>query len=120
GNGAPGRAWLGARTDLRDGRLIVTEVRRGTPAFAAGVNVDDELLAIDGFRLPPRGLAERLACHRPEQTVELLAARRERLIRLPVALGAEPARPWRLEIDPDASPEQRARRAAWLGSPPAG
>jgi predicted metalloprotease with PDZ domain len=103
------------KTEVRDGRLTVTEVRRGTPAFAAGVNVDDELLAIDGYRVPPRGLAARLASYRPEQAVELLVARRERLLPLPLTLAAEPPCPWRLEPDPDATPEQRARRAAWLG-----
>lgn len=108
------RAWLGARTELRDGRLVVTEVRRGTPAFAAGLNVDDELLAIDGYRLPPRGLPARLAAHRPEQRVELLVARRERVLALPAVLAAEPPCPWKLEADPAASEEQRARRAAWL------
>lgn len=108
------RAWAGVKTEVRDGRLTVTEVRRGTPAFAAGVNVDDELLAIDGYRVAPRGLADRLATHRPEQEVELLVARRERLLHLPLTLAAEPPCPWHLEADPDATPEQRARRAAWL------
>lgn len=108
------RAWAGVKTEMRDGRLIATEVRRGTPAFAAGVNADDELLAIDGYRLPPRGLAARLAAYRPEQAVELLVARRERLLPLPLVLAAEPPCPWHLEPDPDATPEQRARRAAWL------
>jgi predicted metalloprotease with PDZ domain len=108
------RAWIGVKTELRDGRLIATEVRRGTPAFAAGVNADDELLAIDGYRLPPRGLAARLAAYRPEQAVELLVARRERLVTLPLVLAAEPPCPWHLEPDPAATPEQRTHRAAWL------
>ncbi|HEX6202614.1 MAG TPA: PDZ domain-containing protein, partial [Thermoanaerobaculia bacterium] len=109
------RAWLGARTEVRDGRLIVTEVRRGTPAFDAGLNVDDELIAVDGFRVPPRGLAARLAAHRPEQPVELLVARRERLLPLPAVLAAEPPCPWKLEVDPEATDEQRRRRERWLG-----
>lgn len=108
------RAWMGVKTEVRDGRLTVTEVRRGTPAFAAGVNFEDELLAIDGYRVPPRGLAARLAAYRPEQEVELLVARRERLLHLPLTLAAEPACPWHLEADPDATREQRTRRAAWL------
>lgn len=108
------RAWAGLKTEVRDGLLTVTEVRRGTPAFAAGVNAGDELLAIDGHRVPPNGLPARLAAFRPGQAVELLVARRERLLPLPLTLTAEPPCPWRLEPDPDATPEQRARRAAWL------
>jgi predicted metalloprotease with PDZ domain len=108
------RAWAGLKTEVRDGLLTVTEVRRGTPAFAAGVNAGDELLAIDGYRVPPASLPARLAAFRPGQTVELLVARRERLLPLPLTLTAEPSCPWHLEPDPDATPEQRARRARWL------
>ena len=38
----PGRAWLGMSTRNDAGRLVVTEVRRNTPAEAAGLNVEDE------------------------------------------------------------------------------
>ena len=37
------------------GRLVVTQVRRGTPAYDAGVNVDDEILAIDDIGCGPTG-----------------------------------------------------------------
>ncbi|HEV8631114.1 MAG TPA: PDZ domain-containing protein, partial [Thermoanaerobaculia bacterium] len=79
--------WLGAQTRLDNGRLLVTEVRRGTPAFEYGLSVDDELLAIDDFRVPADKLAERLAAYRPGDQVTLLVARRERLRRLSVTLG---------------------------------
>ena len=48
---APGKTWLGATTKNDAGRLIVSQVRRGTPAHEAGVNVDDEIL---GHRRLPR------------------------------------------------------------------
>ncbi len=56
----PGKAWLGATTKNDGGRLVVTQVRRGTPAHQAGVNVDDEILAIDDFRVRSDGLDRRL------------------------------------------------------------
>jgi predicted metalloprotease with PDZ domain len=37
------KAWLGVTTRIDSGRLIVTQVRRETPAYEAGVNVDDEM-----------------------------------------------------------------------------
>ncbi len=106
--------WLGAATRLDSGRLLVTEVRRGTPAFDGGLSVDDELLAIDDFRVPPDRLGERLGHYRPGDHVNLLVARRERLLRLEVALGEDPGESWRLAADPRATTEQRARLAAWL------
>lgn len=109
------RAFLGATTRTDQGRLIVTGVRRGTPAIEAGLNVDDEILAIDDVRVRPEGLAARLEQYRPGDRVQLLVARRDRLTRLDVTLGTDPGRPWRLELRPDASDVQKARVLAWLG-----
>ncbi len=107
-------AFLGATTRVENGRLIVTGVRRDTPAMAAGLNVGDEILAMDDVRVPPDGLAARLEQYRAGDTVALLVARRDRLTRLDLRFGADPGRPWRLEVRTDASPEQQARMAAWL------
>lgn len=113
GEAAP-RAWLGAAARNDGGRLVVTEVRRDTPAQAAGLNVDDEILAIDDFRVRADRLESRLEQYRPGDRVSLLVARRDQLVRLELTFGAEPARSWRLEADPGASPAQAGLAAAWL------
>ena len=109
------RAWLGATTRNDAGRLIVSQVRRETPVHAAGLNVDDEILAIDDVRVRADGLAGRLDQYRPGDTVVVLVARRDRLMRLDVTLGAEPGRAWRLEPAPNATDEQKRRLSAWIG-----
>jgi predicted metalloprotease with PDZ domain len=106
--------WLGAKTKIDGGRLVVENVPRGTPALDAGVNPGDEILAIDGFRVPADKLDERLQSYRPGQTVTLLVARREELKRLTVTLGLEPANRWTLTVKPNATPAQQAHLAAWL------
>ena len=111
----PGKAWLGATTKNDGGRLVVTQVKRGTPAHQAGVNVDDEILAIDDFRVRADGLDRRLEQYAPGRAVTLLVARRDELVRIPVTLGREPSDTWRLEPRPDATPEQQAHRKAWMG-----
>ena len=111
------RAWLGATTRNDAGRLIVTQVRRDTPAFAAGLNVDDEIIAIDDFRVRADQLTARLDQYRPGDSVVLLVARRDQLIRLPVQFKAEPARQWRLEVNPAATDAQQRQRARWLQPP---
>jgi predicted metalloprotease with PDZ domain len=109
------RAWLGATTRNDAGRLIVSQVRRETPVHAAGLNVDDEILAIDDVRVRADGLVGRLDQYRPGDKVSILVARRDRLMRLDVTLGAEPGRAWRLEPAPNATDEQKKRLAAWIG-----
>jgi predicted metalloprotease with PDZ domain len=91
------KAWIGAATRNDTGRLIVTQVRRQTPAFAAGLDADDEILAIDDVRVRADGLDRRLEQYSPGDRVSLLVARRDRLSRLDLTLGAEPLRTWRLE-----------------------
>jgi predicted metalloprotease with PDZ domain len=108
------RAWLGATTRNDAGRLVVSQVRRQTPAHTAGLNVDDEIIAIDDVRVRADGLPQRLEQYRPGDQVSVLVARRDRLVRLDVTLGAEPSRGWRLEQMPNASEAQKQRLTAWL------
>lgn len=114
--GEPPAAWLGAETKVDAGLLKVTRVPRGTPAWDAGVAAGDEILALGGYRVPPGGLEERLQALRPGHSTTLLLARRERLVELPVTFAEEPAQTWKLEVDPDATPEQAHRLDAWLGT----
>jgi predicted metalloprotease with PDZ domain len=107
--------WLGLDAEVQGGRLVVTGVKRETPAYEAGVNVGDEILAIDDDRVPPEGLETRLKYYRPGEKASLLVARRERLTRLPVTFGAKPRPRWTLEILPQATDEQKAHLSAWLG-----
>jgi predicted metalloprotease with PDZ domain len=108
--------WLGVKVKIDAGRLVVENVPRGTPAFDAGVNPDDEILAIDDFRVAPEKekLDERLEAFRPGQKVTLVIARREELKRLNVTLGREPPDRWTLTVRPDRTPEQQAHLASWL------
>ncbi len=116
--GATNRAWIGLTTGptLRadNGRLVVAQVRRDTPAFDAGVNVDDEILAVAGYRVRPDQWDARLEAFRPGERVDLLVARRERVLSLPVTLVAAPPAAWRLEADPAAPAESQSRMDAWL------
>jgi predicted metalloprotease with PDZ domain len=107
-----GRAWLGMATRNDAGRLVVTQVRRGTPAYAAGLNVDDEILALNDFRVRADQLNTRLDQYKPGDKVTVLLARRDQLTRIDVELGSEPARTWRLEVNPAAT--SQTQRAKWL------
>ena len=109
------RPTMGATTRNDNGRLVVSVVRRGTPAHEAGVNVDDEILAIDDLRVRADGLVARMDQYKVGDKVRLLVARRDRLVTLDVTLTAEPGRPWRLQPAPDQTTEQKARLEAWIG-----
>ena len=103
---------LKMRIDQSDGRILVTGVTRGTPAYAAGLNVDDEILALDDYRV--RDWGSRLEKYRAGAEAELLIARREKLIRLPVTFAAEPPNRWHLERRLVTTGAQRTHRESWL------
>jgi predicted metalloprotease with PDZ domain len=111
---------LAARLGLRvsEGPLSGVQVRqvlRGSAAEAAGLAAGDELLAADGWRL--RRLDEALQWVTPGQPFELLLARDQRVLSLPVALPAEAAAPAvSLVADEGADVNALARRRAWLGA----
>jgi predicted metalloprotease with PDZ domain len=112
---SPPRAYLGVRTQVdTSGRLFVSEVLRGTPAWGGGVSAGDEIVSVGEERLRPGLLEERLAAAQPGDRIPLLVSRRDRLVRLNVRLGAAPGRRWTVERSPNATTEQKAHFAAWL------
>ena len=109
------RGHLGAKTRVEEGRLLVVDVRRDSPAWHAGLSPGDEILALAGYRVPAAKWEERLLAFRPGETTRMTVARRERLTELEVTFAEAPAERWRLEADPAAPPEARARLEGWLG-----
>jgi predicted metalloprotease with PDZ domain len=122
--GAPGKVdeerpapgWLGA--ELAPGpKLVVSTVREGSPAHRAGLYAEDELVAEDGFRLDRNALWDRICERGPGGMLKLTVFRRDELVNVTVVLGTPPEDTVWLEVDPQATPEQRARFEAWCGSP---
>jgi predicted metalloprotease with PDZ domain len=110
------KGWLGIRTRIDAGRLVINEVQRGTPAAEAGLNVDDEIIAIGDYRVRPEQWEARLVQYPPTTKASLLVARRDELVRVEVTFGQEPGNAWRLQPRPNATAAQLATRAAWLNT----
>lgn len=108
------KAWLGLGTRNDQGRLVVTGVRRETPGYHHGFNVGDEILAVEDYRVSADGWKERLEQYKPSDRASILIARREKLRRIDVVFGTEPKKVWQLEVDPDATEEQKERLKTWL------
>jgi predicted metalloprotease with PDZ domain len=110
----PAKTWLGITTRNDIGRLVVTQVQRGSPADVAGINVDDEILAIDDFRVRADRFENRLEQYKPGDRISVLVARREQLLKVDLPLSTEPVKGWRLEVNPNATEIQRRSLDAWL------
>lgn len=110
----PKRAYLGFTTRNDRGRLVVSEVKRGTPAFDAGVNVDDEIIAIDEFRVAPDALDTRLEQYKSGDKAVLTVARRGLLRTLPVTFTSDPVNPWKLRVVDKPTAQQTEQLRSWL------
>jgi predicted metalloprotease with PDZ domain len=113
GGAAP--AWLGLRFKRQGERTVVASVRSDGPAYSAGIYADDELLALNGWRVNEEKLNARLAEHAPGDRVTLTVFRGDALIETPVTLAAAPHDSLSLAPVAEPSAAQQAVYRNWLG-----
>ncbi|MFP2908029.1 M61 family metallopeptidase [Pyxidicoccus sp. 3LFB2] len=111
---ARSRGWLGLTTK---GSATVATVLDGSPAQEAGLYVEDDLVALDGWKVDGNGLLSRCEDRKPGETVRVTVFRRDRLLELPVVLGQKPADAVWLSRVERPTDEQKAAYQAWLGAP---
>lgn len=107
---------LGIETQAQEDRLIVKTVLAQGSAWRAGIAPGDEIVAVDGYRVPLSGLATLIKRYIPGEMVEVLLARRGRMVRLEVELGTKPPT-ITFEVDPEASSKAKHQRSMWLMGP---
>jgi len=118
GNGNAGgnsgkKAYMGVATRNDSGRLVITRVPRDSPAFEAGLSVDDEIVAMDDFRIRADQFTQRLDNYHAGDKVSILLARRDQLMRLDLTFGEEP-HTWQLETRPDVTADQKKHFDSWV------
>jgi predicted metalloprotease with PDZ domain len=113
GGAAP--AWLGLKFKRQGDHTLVASVRSDSPAYSAGIYAEDELLALDGWRVDEEKLNARLAEHAPGDSVRLSLFRGDTLIELHMTLTEAPYDS--LVITAVAAPDDLQRRIFrdWVG-----
>lgn len=112
--------YLGAVTGIKDGKIMVTNISRQSPAWTGGLNVNDEILAIDDNRISnvsdPR-LSETdkfISNKRVGDKIRILVNRDGRLQNIEVSLSRNPNHKFRIAASENAGPAQLAVRKRWL------
>lgn len=95
---------------------IIKFVEAGSPAELAGIDTEDELLAIDGIKVSVEQLNDRLKDYQGGDIIHLSLFHQDQLRTLPVKL-AQP-KPLRYEVQPiqNMSFEQKELLSGWLGN----
>jgi predicted metalloprotease with PDZ domain len=107
-------AWLGLTSTHQHGTDKISKVERNSPAWLAGITMEDEIVAVNQLQLKA-SLLERLKDFKPGQTIELSLFREGRLQHKKVKLGALPAKPSQISVVAKPSVAQRQFHQAWLG-----
>lgn len=107
------KPWLGISTSSSDGKITITSVKPNSPGYDVGLNIDDEVIAINGFRLT-RSVDSRLSQYDVGDKIDVLIARRGKLINLEVEVGYLESESWRLKFERRPTDEQKEQQKNWL------
>lgn len=105
---------LGIGTKSVDGGVGVRSITEGGSAYEAGLNVNDEILAINEQRVMGN-LPELLKAYSVGDKVNLTIGREARILQIPVTLKANPNRPYSIRKKSSASKKEKELYRVWLG-----
>ncbi|MEJ8802017.1 M61 family metallopeptidase [Pontibacter sp. H249] len=113
--GAESSSW-GATTAVADGKVMVRSVSRGSSAYEAGLNVNDEVIAVDGFRVGD-DLNQYVNGRKVGDTLNLLITRDGKLMSLDVPLLKDNSVRYQFERVSNPTNEQQQIYNTWLELP---
>jgi predicted metalloprotease with PDZ domain len=112
---SPHFALLGIKTAAEGRDCRVAQVFDGSPAQRAGLSANDMLIAIGGLRVSVVSLDGLLTRYATGDVVEVIAFRRDELMRFEVRLATLPPVKYTLALTERPAPGARRLRAGWLG-----
>ncbi len=105
--------WIGVTTSSSTGKLSVSAIERGSPAWVAGVNTGDEVLALDEYRVND-DLSKLLAMKGKGDKVTLLVSRNGFVKSFTMDVLSAPHVKYELSLASTATEEQKAMFNNWL------
>lgn len=112
-SGEPPAAYTGMK--LRAGEMRVAQVLSGSPALAADLSVNDQLLALNGLRITPANWAASCARLQPGRDCELQLFRGDELLTRTIRPMKPPLDTWTFKVLDKTSSARLKRRKNWLG-----
>lgn len=109
---------IGASITDKDGRATITSILATSAAAKAGLNLDDEVIAIEKRRVSSGTFERELEEFEVDDIVEILTARRGKLRAVKVRLEPRKMDYWQLSEDDDPTKTQTKNFARWMGEEP--
>jgi len=112
-NAAQTVAWTGAATAVSNNKLTVTAVERNSPAWKFGLNVNDEILALDNYRAGD-DLSKLLSLKKPGDKVRFTISRNGVLKEIDLILDKSPAVKYLIEKSSAQTEDAKKRFSKWM------
>jgi predicted metalloprotease with PDZ domain len=109
------RPVFGADLAQEGDRLMVRRVYSGTAAYDQGLNVGDQIVALEGMRVNLQSFFARLGEKRPGETLNLTLFRDDDLRVMPITLGKRVVPDYRILPVKQPTPEQTKQYNGWIG-----
>lgn len=107
--------FVGMTVKTENGREVIKFVEAGSPAQQAGIDIGDELLALDGLRVSADQWGDRLRDYAAGDTIELSVFHQDELKTYAVVLAAPRSTAYQVVPIDRPSPIQDKNFAGWLG-----
>ena len=102
------KPWVGF-----SGGTSVSRVESGSPAARSGINVGDEIIAVDGYRVSSGSIDSRLKQYKVGDTIKVLTSRRQQIFERKLTLAKAP-KSLKLKWVKEPNDLQKASAKAWL------
>jgi len=111
-----GKAWLGLSARDQGEQTTIRFLMGDSPAYDAGLNVNDELVAINGHRVRANNLSLFVGELKIGDTVKITVMRNDRLREFSVTLGANPVPTYVVRKTENPSELQKSIFESWLAT----
>lgn len=105
--------YLGIETQYKERKLVVTKVEKGFGAYDGGLNVDDEIIAIDNFRVIDD--FKKIYAHKNiNDTIDVLVSRKGILKTIKIELTNDKKLNYKLEKLENSTEKEQKLLKKWL------
>ena len=110
------KTWLGLQSSDQNGRARAWGVIAGSPAYDAGLDIGDEILAINGRRVRSSDLQDRIAEFKPGEKVKITLFRDDAMRDFEVVLRLQDVPPYRVAKSVQPTLLQKSIFESWLNA----
>lgn len=108
------RPWLGITTAESSGNAKITRVVAGSPAYEAGLDIGDELIAINGWKVTHATWSDRLGEYKPGDIITILLFRSDTIREIRVRLQEEPVPQYLIQKKESPTELEKNIYESWL------